>query len=369
MTSRALWIALSCLAISLHADQEIIGGRDSVVLRSPKGRVVFDLGGGALREFTQAGSDLNPLGWNTPRLNDVSVHGFGHFLCLDRWGPPSEAEGKRGMPYHGEASNVRWTVDSDSREEAVMSAHLPKAGLTVRRTIKVSAGATAFSVREEVTNENQLGRVLNIVQHPTIAPPFLDETTIVDCNGQKGFAQGGSLPTPEEPSFEWPAAVKKSGETVNLRVLKNDPDPNVVSYAIEEQLGWVTAANPEKGLLIGYIWRTRDYPWVSLWRDVRDGKPAARGLEFGSTGLHQPFPTLLKKGRIWDRPLFEYLDAGERLSKGYICFQLNIPKAFTGVQSIRLEGDKLSILTRHGEKAGESKEEMTIPLGNLSRDL
>jgi hypothetical protein len=353
--------ALAGITLSLYGEEQSLNGRQSIVLDSQTARVVVDLGGGAIREFRFKDSDLNPLSWNTPGPNDLSVHGFGHFLCLDRWGPPSDAEGKLGMPYHGEASNVPWTVETTGKTESVITARLPKAGLAVRRTVRISPNDAVFEVREEVTNENALGRMFNIVQHPTIAPPFLNESTLVDCNGRKGFAQGGSLPNPEEPSVDWPQALKKNGTAVDLRHLTNDPDPNVVSYAIDESFGWVTAANPAKGLLIGYVWRASDYPWVSLWRDVRDGQPVARGLEFGSTGLHQPFPILAKKGKIWERQLFEYIDARQTITKKYAAFLLAIPKDFQGVDSVSVEKDRLQI----SEKSRQAPSSNTIARKNF----
>jgi hypothetical protein len=336
--------------------------REQMVLESQVARVVVDLGGGSIGEFQLHDLALNPLSWATPTANDQSVHGFGHFLCLDRWGPPSDAERTRGMPYHGEASNVRWRVEGQPKaDEVIMSARLPKAGLAIRRTIRLSTSEALFSVREEVKNENDLGRLLNMVQHPTIAPPFLDEKTVVDCNGTLGFAQGGALPDPEKLSARWPNALRENKEKVSLRYLRNDPNPNVVSFAIEEKLGWVTAANAGRELLIGYLWRTTDYPWVSLWRDVRENKPAARGLEFGTTGLHQPFPILVKKNRIWDRPLFEYLDAAETMRKDYLAFLCRIPKDFEGVDSIEVNGTQLVVTT----KAGGARHELRLELGDL----
>jgi hypothetical protein len=319
--------------------EESVNGRKSIVLESERARLVVDLAGGAISEFRLKDNEINPLNWGTPQSGDTSARARGHFLCLDRWGPPSEAEGARGMPYHGEAANVQWTVDNAGTKgrfaiEARLSARLPKAGLSVRRTIQLSTSEAVMSVKEEVTNENALGRIFNMVQHPTIAPPFLDENTIVDCNGVKGFAQGGKLPTPEQPSAEWPNALKKSGQQIDLRYLTNDPEPNVVSFAIEQKHGWVTAVNPRKRLLIGYLWQTTDYPWVSLWRDVRDGKPGARGLEFGTTGLHQPYPILVKKGQIWERPLFEYIDAGETISKTYVAFLKALPEDSIELESL-----------------------------------
>lgn len=354
------------LGLVCHAE-ELVDGRKSLVFDTPAARLVVDLAGGAIGEFRSKSSEVNPLNWAHPKAGEVSVRGFGHFLCLDRWGPASDAEAARGMPYHGEAANVEWSVArevaaSGEALEAEMKATLPKGGLAVRRTIRMSRSNLAFRVREEVANVNGIGRMFNIVQHPTIAPPFLDENTIVNCNGRRGFAQGGSLPTPEEPSDYWPNARQKEGKVVDMRRLESDPNPNVVSYAIDDSLGWVTAASPAQGLLIGYFWKTADYPWVSLWRDTHDGKPAARGLEFGSTGLHQPFAILAKKGRIWDRPLFEYIDAGEKIAKTYTAFLCPIPKDFKGVDSLRIEGEFL----RLREATEDKKRDFTVSLRGLA---
>ena len=35
------------------------------------------------------------------------------------------------------------------------------------------------TVEEDITNTNPLGRVWNLVQHPTLGPPFLDEVMML----------------------------------------------------------------------------------------------------------------------------------------------------------------------------------------------
>jgi hypothetical protein len=311
---------------------------------------------------------LNPFQWNKPAAGDTGIRGFGHFLCLDRWGPASDAEAAQGMPYHGEAAHVEWQVVQDVQENgdslsAVMSALLPKAGLAVQREVRCSKSSPFCSIREEVTNRNPLGRMFNIVQHPTIAPPFLDETTLVDSNARHGFAQGGSLPEPEEPSFYWPSALNQDRALVNLRHLTTSPDPAVVSYTIDDNIGWVVAATPAKGLLVGYLWNTRDYPWVSFWRDTSHGKPSARGLEFGSTGLHQPFPILARKAQIWGRPTFEFLDSGEHRAKSYAVFLLEIPPDFHGVDQLRVESG--SVMIRERSVPGSAPRTFKVSTGGL----
>ena len=171
------YVVILTILLSVAQAQEPGRGRKSLVIQNEKARLVVDLGGGSIGDFRLNNGGLNPLSWASPAPGDVSIHGFGHFLCLDRWGPPSDAEGRKGMPYHGEASNVEWTLVRDAAKrdgvfEAETSARLPKAGLSVKRTIRMSLKEAVFAVREEVVNENPLGRVFNMVQHPTIGPPF-----------------------------------------------------------------------------------------------------------------------------------------------------------------------------------------------------
>lgn len=365
------FLTAGLLTVGLPALPLAAADRPGLTLQGKAARLEIDLAGGALGGFIRsgetAGAGLNPLDWGTPNSTDPAPHAHGHFLCLDRWGPPSKAEGANGMPYHGEASSVLWHADAPPAESggavtAVLSARLPLAGLAVRRTVTLASESAFAVVREEVSNEAKLGRVYNIVQHPTIAPPFLDAATVVDCNGGRGFAQEGSLPNPEEPTTRWPHAVDRDGTRADLRHLTTDPRPTVTSFTMDADIGWVTATSPARRLLIGYLWRTQDYPWVSLWRAVEQGHPSARGLEFGSTGLHQPFPILTRKGRIFDRPLFDYLDAKQSVTRSYAMFLADLPPGFRGVDRIERQGADWILV----ERGPGTRRRVSIATGGLS---
>jgi len=321
--------------------QTMINGRPSVVLESDSARVVIDVRGGSITVFEFLDQKLNPLGWNSKPGTEPRE--MAHFLCADRWGQPSAAELKNGMPFHGEATKVEWTVALATKTETKMSALLPMAQLEVMRHARLTG--SILHVTESVTNRNKLGRPYNFVQHPTLAPPFLDETIVVDANAKRGFMQSSALPNPEQPEVVWPQALK-DGLPVSLRYLTDDPMPNVVSYVVDEPLGWVLATNPNKGLLIGYLWKTDEYPWLNIWRHTQAGKPLARGLEFGTTGLHQPFPVLMEKGRIFGRRLFSFLDAGETHTRSYQAFLARTPVGFAGGQQVRPDGNRIVITER-----------------------
>ena len=329
--------------------------RPLLILDGKAAKLVVDLGGGSIADFHLKSNKLNPLQWDSWDFSDtpeadppMEPRSMGHFLCLDRWGPATEAELGHGMQWHGEATRVWWTTDSqpvkkDGQLHADMSAELPLAGLKVTRTIRMSEKESIFSVSEAVTNTRHLGRIYNIVQHPTIGPPFLDESTIVDANGTRGFMQERPMPMPEIPEVRWPNALQMDGTQVDIRYLTDDSAPGVVSYIVEEEYGWTTAINASEGLLVGYIWPTADYPWFDAWRHVKEGKPFARGLEFGTTGLHQPGPVLVEKGKIFGQKIFRFIDADETQTFSYANFLMEIPNNFAGVADIDYTGDKLVI--------------------------
>ena len=150
---------------------------------------------------------------------------------------------------------------------------------------------------------------------------------------------------------------------MNIRYLTSDPNPNVVSYTIDDDYGWVTACNTAQGLLIGYIWKTKEYPWFNAWRHVENGKPVARGLEFGTTGLHQPFPILVAKGKIFGRAIYQYLDASETVAKSYACFLFKIPKDYKGVARLTNTGGRLIL---HERDAGPDRD-LTMEVGEQFR--
>ena len=121
----------------------VINGRRTVVLESPAATLRIDLGGGSIVDFHISGGGLNPLRWLAPGDENAALRPMAHFLCLDRWGPPSQAEQRNGMPFHGEASRVAWKESDTSegrgaRNLAAMSAILPMAGLEIHRSVKLS---------------------------------------------------------------------------------------------------------------------------------------------------------------------------------------------------------------------------------------
>ena len=131
----------------------------AVVLQSSAAQVTVDLKGGPLTDFRLVGSKINVLDvdW-APVIADLpglklTYPWRGHFLCFDCFTEPSPEEAKRGIPMHGEASQVDWAVLNQDVFQAEMACKLPLAGMGVQRHLVLAEHAPVFTVREKYTNQ------------------------------------------------------------------------------------------------------------------------------------------------------------------------------------------------------------------------
>ncbi len=309
--------------------------------------LTIDLFGGGIIDFHLNGANnINPLSFiftreQMPENNKAGAPYQGHFLCLGRWGLPSKGEMKAGVPNHGQIANINWTLKENLKNLLSMDVNSELEGLHVERTIVLDKNNAVYAVKEEVTNINPLGRLYNMVQHPTLAAPFLNELTIIDCNATTGFDQV-SYKEAEKNILKWPY-LKDTNE--DLRNPKK-PYNAVFSFIINKNsaVGWITAYSPKYNLLFGYIWKRNNYPWVHLWQHWEDNEIKYRGIEFGTAGIHQPFKEILETStNIFGEKTFGYLDAGETISKNYISFILNVDDNFKGVRDMKIAEDIIQI--------------------------
>ena len=66
-------------------------------------------------------------------------------------------------------------------------------------------------------------------------------------------------------------------------------------------------------------------------------------MEFGTTGLHEPFPVVAKKGKIFDQNIYAFIDANEVISKSFTAFLAKIPEDYKGVKNIEIRNSLLII--------------------------
>ncbi len=324
------------------------------ILKIENSKVLLEirLNGGSYINFQLKSLPLNPINWCTKDPNQPPFKG--HFLCFDRWGPPTDAERVNGFRHHGEANLQIWKLLPEQQKlnrlkELSLFCNLPMGGLQLTRKVELSEDEPVFFVEEEIKNLNKYGRMYNIVQHVTIAPPFLDKSTLFDTNAEKGFENkmDGSFDQ-EENVMTWPE-VDCRGEKINLRQFKHNwPLVSSFVYRKNDKYGWITTCNPNKGLLLGYLWRIEDYPWINFWRSMENDEPVAFGMEFGTTGLHEPFPVVAKKGKIFDQNIYDFIDANEVVRKSFTAFLAKIPQNYSGVDRIEINNSFFVIKEKKG---------------------
>ncbi len=319
--------------------------RTTVVLQNSSALLSIDLHGGAITNFHLLNHPVNPLSFafsadQMPVNNKSGAPYRGHFLCLGRWGEPSEGEKKGGIMDHGHFANMWWEGKDSTSKFLDMEARSIHEGLSIERSIYLDHKAPVFMCREKVTNINPLGRLYNMVQHPTIAAPFLDSSTIISCNAGMGYPIE-KFAEAEKFSRPWLGDNNRNKEVSDLS-LSSAGESGVYSFIVrtEDDWGWITAVTPGLKLCIGYLWRRNTYPWINIWRHFVDGKIKYRGLEFGTSGMHQPFPVILQhaKNGLFGESVFDYIDAGEIQLKEYYGFLLTIPEACHSISNIYFDG-------------------------------
>jgi hypothetical protein len=313
--------------------------------------------GGAIVGFTLKENPVNPLSWaakaaQMPPNNQAGAPFQGHFLCIGRWGSPTEGEKAMGVPHNGDHNNRLWRIAEQQEHHLQIQVEAPADGFHLERTVRLEPGAAVFHVQERVVNTRSSGRLSNVVQHPTLGPPFLNAETRINSNAGDGFLQKLAYPDPSRHAFRWPLAIRdSSGTAVDLR--RSDLPHNYVSTHVFDdsvEQGWITAYSPRHKLVYGFVWETEDYPWLNLWHHSQEGQPVAKGLEFGTAGIGRPYQELLARDcRFRGHNSFEFHDAGEVKEKRYTCFLLPVSSGFEEVVAVQRTASFLLIQGKGGE--------------------
>jgi len=299
---------------------------DPTVLKNKTCEVTIDRWGGAFTSLRHTSSPVNPLSWaltvaDMPPNNQNGAPFKGHFLCVGRWGSPSDGEIAAGVPHNGEPSNSYWQIVKRTDRSIHMENEAPLDDLKVKRIVALDEEAPTFLVTESFENVGAMGRISNVVQHITIGPPFLSEQTVVFTNAKQGFNQKFSYPDPSAYSYTWPMGLADTAtqRTIDMRRADHG-DSHVTTHIFDEadEYGYVVAFDPSAQLVVGYVWKLDEYPWINIWHQLIDGELWAKGLEFGTTGIGRSYKELLAiDTRFHGVNSFEFIDAKEIQTKQF----------------------------------------------------
>lgn len=277
------------------------------------------------------------------RLNGA----VGHFVCVDGFGQPSSEERAAGMEGHGEAHRLEWSTeyaeDSGGAKILRQAVTLPRVHEVLRREVRVLPGENLVYVSATLTSLLDFDRPINWAEHATIGSPFLERgVTVVDMSAHRALTrprEGTSLNGLRHrlvggQEFEWPMAPARKGGLVDLRAAPLESHSlDHTGHRMDPDTEWafVTALHPGKRLLLGYLFRSTEFPWMQTWESYPRDRLMARGLEFGTQAFDLPRREVVTTGRIFDTQLYRWLPARSTVSASFVMFWTRTPQGFVGV--------------------------------------
>ena len=313
---------------------------------------------------------LSPL-WNPLRMAHELGRsaqfdgGAGLFVCVDGFGPVSPDERAAGLPGHGEAHSQVFTAHPDrqgNETDLTLTTVLPLVQENFTRTFRLVDGENVVLVDSQLESLLGFDRPLNWAEHATIGSPFLEAgVTVVDFSGSRsqtrpyGAERNRDVERRLMPGkdFTWPNAPGLDGHTVNLR--GTPADPHYLDHATtvldpDRENEWVTAINPTKGLLIGYLFRRADYPWLQYWGFYPANGKMARGMEFSTQPYDVPRKEAVGMGSLFGTPTYHWLAAKSTVRTRFLMFYTRVPAGFNKVDDVELENGAIVISDRASGK-------------------
>jgi hypothetical protein len=284
----------------------------------------------------------------------------GHSLSFDYFGPPSQEEMAAGLSTHGEAPAVRWQIFrefQEGRPGVEYGAELPVAQIDFRRTLRIDPEHPVVYCEEKARNLGRADRPISWTEHVTIGPPFLAcGDTLVDMPATRAKVNPASysdamMITPDA-DFQWPQAPLQGGGFHDLRTT---PDGCYLRYTAQlldpsRAMGYTAIANPSAGLLLVYVFRRTDFPWVGNWEErfylktaPWGGKTFCRGIEFSSTPLAVPKRQTVSQGPLFNESTYRWLPALSETTVRYMTLLVDIPADFQGVEDVSVEAARIVI--------------------------
>lgn len=347
-------------------------GYPAVALSNDKLELRLMMQGGTLASIVLKDDPgkMNPF-WNPMRMAKElgqAAHydgGAGVFVCVDGFGPVSSEEKAAGLPMHGEAHRLMFSVDSKrdgAATSVTMRAKLPIVQEVFTRTFEVHDGESVVLVQSELENELGFDRPVNWAEHATIGSPFLESgVTVVDLSGSRSRTRPydemlngkTSRRITSGQDFTWPLAPGLHGEAIDLRQTPDNIgylDHATTLMDPDRDLEWATALNAKKGLLLGYVFKRAEYPWLQYWGNYPTTGKFARGMEFGTQPFDVSRREAVSTGTMFGVPTYRWLPANSKITSRFLVFYTLVPQGMQKVDDVRIENHQIVVEDRSAHK-------------------
>jgi len=361
-----------------------LDGRRGFRLAGDWGHVTVLEGGGHFCELvSKRHGSINPLWrppWRTmdPHLYDAGRHGriygtppdgrllagiAGHNLSFDHFGPPSQEEAAAGLSTHGEASWRRWHLRPQAaatHPSLECSLGMTDAQIDVTRTISIEPRSPVVYIEETARSLTAFDRAISWNEHVTFGPPFLEAgVTTFDLPATFGKVCAASYSSRmflrPDAEFRWPLAPSTRGRRIDLRKTSGDVYGRYTAQLVDPglSLAWFAASNTKLGLMVLYMFRRADFPWIGNWEERLyrktapwNGKTFCRGMEFSTTPFAIPRRESVSQGALFGEPTYRWLPARSLQRVRYMIVLLDVANDFGGVAHVSMEKGVLRLAER-----------------------
>jgi hypothetical protein len=366
----------------------VLDGRPGIRLEADWGHVSVLEGGGHICELNlRACGRVNPLWrppWKTidPTKYRVAQHSriygrlpdgrllagiAGHNLSFDYFGPPSKEEVAAGHSTHGEAPSIKWQtqrLETQPRPFVRYGALLPEAHIRFMRELSLHRSQAIIYYQETATNLSSFDRPISWNEHVTFGPPFVEAgVTLFDMPATHGKvcpAAYSSRPLLRaDAEFHWPMAPEAGRGRINLRTIPDSRFEHYTAQLLDPkfEFAFTSACNARLGLLVVYLFRRADFPWVGSWNERFHQAHApwrkrtfCRGVEFSTTPFAIPRRETVDQNRLFGERTFRWLPAKSELKVRYLTLLFEVPGDFGGVREVAVAPERV-IVTEAGRRA------------------
>ena len=341
-------------------------GRPAIELSSDRVKVLILPKGATIASILlpDQPSAINPL-WN-PASGRTGA-GLGHFLCVDGFGPPSSDEIKAGLPGHGEAVRQDFVTEASGGGRLTLTANLPLTQEKVTRTYSVKGGEPVLYVTTRLESLVAFDRPLAWAEHATIGSPFLEAgVTAVDLSGTRSqtrpYEERRQNRLPSGVDFTWPNAPLAAGGMVDMRIAPAPPgsgDHTTTLMDPSRNWAYATAIHPGRRLMVAWLWRPADFPWLQNW-EAYSTKAMARGLEFSTQPYDIPRREAVGMHRLFDTPTYRWLPGKSSIETSFAIIYTPVPEGFVRVADVKVANGSVAF----SDGAGKTVSVPASGLGN-----
>ena len=154
--------------------------------------------------------------------------------------------------------------------------------------------------------------------------------------------------------------AKPARKSRSKKVVEAQPEAEFTTFLLDpsREHVWTTSLNPRRRLVLGYLMRRADYPWMlNGGQYTTPGKPV-RGMEFGMTLSGRK--RSVEQGRLFDTPTYRWLPANGSVTTRFLMFYARTPDGFSRVDDVRLENGQLVIEDRRAGRTVRLKASMNL---------